>query len=770
VEARRPVRAAIGGRWRRFADAGGLGAVLLGLALFLGAAGMDIWPLHPLPYRPGQYVASDVYSRLSFRVLSPRLLEEARQRAADTTPATFQLNAALIEDVTTTLRGLPERLKAATQPAELDEDLAGQFGIDTPAALAAWRRYAEPEARKAYLASVDRLAEDLAGRCILAYEEFEAHRQRSRLILRHGERVSEKEIADLITLKNRRGVDAELAEAVRVLDPAIQSHVRRYLQAAVMDAARPTYRHDAAATGRDVARAVAALDAHPPDETYQHYQAGTVLVRASRRQGPEGETAAALTEDEWELLRAEHEAYWGDLRATRPWLVWGQIGGRAATVLLMTAVLCGYVWRQRAGILRSRWQAFALVVVALAALLVAKLTAHALQWNPYTVLLPILLAGTIVSIAHGQRLALAIGTVLAVLVALQLRAGLGLLAVLLAALATSVYQLREIRTRSKLIRVAAVAAGVVAVAVAAQGMARAVQWRFVLIDCAWGAGFALLAGLLTEATLPLIERAFRVATSMTLLEWCDASKPLLKRMAAEAPGTFNHSLQLGTICEAAAEAIGAKGLLARAGAYYHDIGKTNKPPYFVENQAGGSSLHEKLSPAMSLLIIIGHVKDGLEMARQYGLPAVLHEFIATHHGTTLVQYFYSAAAEKSRAESERQPDETEFRYPGPKPRSKEAAILMLADAAESSLRAVAEPTPGRIESQVHTMVTRRLMDGQLDECELTLKEVHQIEESLTRSLCGIYHSRIAYPAPAGEAPSAAETSRADKPARARAEK
>ena len=232
---------------------------------------------------------------------------------------------------------------------------------------------------------------------------------------------------------------------------------------------------------------------------------------------------------------------------------------------------------------------------------------------------------------------------------------------------------------------------------------------------------------------------------MTLMEWCDASRLLLKRLSVEAPGTFNHSLHLGAMCESAAEAIGARGLLARAGAYYHDIGNINKPEYFVENQGGMSNPHSRLSQAMSLLIIIGHVKDGLEMAREFGMPPVLREFIASHHGTTLVQYFYHAATEQRKADIERAPDEVEFRYPGPKPRSREAAILMLADASESSIRALPEPTPGRIENQVHTMVMRRLMDGQLDDCYLTLREVHQIEASLVRGLCGMYHSRIPYP-------------------------
>jgi len=323
-------------------------------------------------------------------------------------------------------------------------------------------------------------------------------------------------------------------------------------------------------------------------------------------------------------------------------------------------------------------------------------------------------------------------------------------AVLVTALAASVFQLHEIRTRSKLIAVAAITACIVYAATWAVSLATALPWRFALVNGAQAAGGAMLAGFVVQGILPVIERVFRVVTSMTLLEWCDASKPLLKRLAMEAPGTYNHSLQLGTMSESAAESIGARGLLARVGAYYHDIGKINKSTYFIENQADSDSKHARLSPAMSLLVITGHVKDGLELAREYGLPPVLHEFIASHHGTTLVEYFYHAATQQRKDQSEPVPDEVEFRYPGPKPKSKEAAILMLADAAESSVRALSEPTPSRIENQVHMMVTRRLMDGQLDECDLTLREVHTIETSLVKSLCGFYHARIAYPSAAGK--------------------
>jgi putative nucleotidyltransferase with HDIG domain len=179
------------------------------------------------------------------------------------------------------------------------------------------------------------------------------------------------------------------------------------------------------------------------------------------------------------------------------------------------------------------------------------------------------------------------------------------------------------------------------------------------------------------------------------------------------------------------------------GAYYHDIGKINKPQYFIENQGGGPNKHDKLSPAMSLLIIVGHVKDGIEMAREYGLPPVLTHFIESHHGTTLVEYFFHAA--KRRSGEDAQPAEFEYRYPGPKPQTREAAILLLCDSVEAGCRTMAEPTAGRIEQFVHAQATKRLMDGQFDECNLTLEELHRIEESVTKALVGIYHGRIAYP-------------------------
>ena len=208
------------------------------------------------------------------------------------------------------------------------------------------------------------------------------------------------------------------------------------------------------------------------------------------------------------------------------------------------------------------------------------------------------------------------------------------------------------------------------------------------------------------------------------------------------------------MADEASSAIGDNGLLARVGALYHDIGKTQKPYYFVENQEARMNRHDRLSPTMSLLIILGHVKDGLEMARAYGLPRVLHQFIAEHHGTTLVKYFHHAASEKAAKDlrikgRHDQVSETEFRYPGPKPQSKESAILMICDGCEGAVRALTEPTPGRIETLIHQIMMERLNDGQFDDCDITLKELNIVERSLIKSLCAIHHGRIKYPTKAG---------------------
>jgi hypothetical protein len=257
-----------------------------------------------------------------------------------------------------------------------------------------------------------------------------------------------------------------------------------------------------------------------------------------------------------------------------------------------------------------------------------------------------------------------------------------------------------------------------------------------------------VAGYFVAGSLPFLEAGFGFVTDISLLELSDVSHPLLQDLVTKAPGTYNHSIAVATIGEAAADRIGANGLLVRVAAYFHDIGKMLKPQYFIENMTEDDrGLHARLAPAMSTLIIIGHVKDGADLARQHNLPDRIIDFIEQHHGTTLVEYFYREAARQTELDPDHRTDaeESSFRYPGPKPQTRESAVLMLADAVESASRTLSEPTPKRIGSLVHEMAMKRLLDGQFDQCSLTLNELRTVEESLVKSLIAIFHARIRYP-------------------------
>jgi cyclic-di-AMP phosphodiesterase PgpH len=344
---------------------------------------------------------------------------------------------------------------------------------------------------------------------------------------------------------------------------------------------------------------------------------------------------------------------------------------------------------------------------------------------------------------------LTLGGVQCLLVTLALGLGLGWFVLLFAACGTIITQLRDVRHRNTLIRAGAVTALVLGAGVILLGLFEMPLVPGALmhigVSALWAMAASFGVGVLALAMLPSIEQLFGITTGMTLAELRDPKQPLLRQLQQKAPGTYHHSHQVANIAEAAADIVGADGLLVYVGALYHDIGKMNKPDYFVENQAGGVNKHEKLSPAMSLLVIIGHVKDGIELAREYNLPRPMIHFIESHHGTTLVEYFYHAAKSQARFAEKAEVSEFEFRYPGPKPRTKEAAILMLADASESATRALSEPTPGRIESIVRELSRRRLLDGQLNQCDLTFRELGLIEDTIISRLCSIYHGRIAYP-------------------------
>lgn len=270
------------------------------------------------------------------------------------------------------------------------------------------------------------------------------------------------------------------------------------------------------------------------------------------------------------------------------------------------------------------------------------------------------------------------------------------------------------------------------------------DWQSFSLHVGLGALNGIICAILTMGILPFFESAFGLLTSIHLLELSNPNNPLLRKVLLEAPGTYHHSLIVGNLAEAAAEIVGADPLVCRVGAYYHDVGKTRRPLFFVENQMTKDNPHDKIAPSLSHLIITSHVSDGLEMLKKAGLPKPIRDICATHHGTTILWYFYNRAREADKNGTVKVDD---FRYPGPKPKTRECAIVMICDAVEAAVRAMSRPTPNRVEGVIRKIIRDRLEDGQLDECDLTLQDLDVMVGAFMKTLKGIYHARLEYPDP-----------------------
>lgn len=330
--------------------------------------------------------------------------------------------------------------------------------------------------------------------------------------------------------------------------------------------------------------------------------------------------------------------------------------------------------------------------------------------------------------------------------------------------ALSVYSVRDMKNRTQIFRSLGFIFLGYAVAVVALALERFEAVGIVLEQLAFALINSIVSPVLTYGLLIFVERVFKVTTDLTLIELSHFNHPLLRLLAERAPGTYHHSMTMANLAEAAAVAVGANEVLARVGAFFHDVGKIEKPSYFVENQKGTRSRHDKLAPRMSSLIIQSHVKEGMALARQYKLPEEVVEFIPMHHGTTRVEFFYNKALKLAAAgEGEARVDEIieqDYRYPGPKPQTKETGIMMLADAIEATARTLDDPAPQKLEALIDDLIKKRFEEGELDECPLTLKDLTKIKKAFLGVLVGIYHSRVKYPEAGGEQESVPLTSTA----------
>ncbi|HXG91254.1 MAG TPA: HDIG domain-containing protein [Blastocatellia bacterium] len=435
-----------------------------------------------------------------------------------------------------------------------------------------------------------------------------------------------------------------------------------------------------------------------------------------------------------------------------------EFAGTFVIVLLMMFVLWQYLARYQNIHLRVR-RHFLLQVICFAitlglARLFFTLAAAMSNWSEtapfnsqlgYKYLMPFAVGAVLITLLTDAHAAFIFSAILAVFVGV-LSDNVYLAAYTLMSSAGAIYHTQSCRDRTALVR-AGLWIGAVNAATALSldllGANEPKVW-LILFDTFSGFVSGSLATMVASLLLPLFEWLFEITTSIKLLELSNLNLPLLKQLAERAPGTYHHSIMVGLLAEAGAEAIGADALFARVACYYHDIGKTVRPTYFIENQTYGGNRHDRLSPKMSSIVLANHVKQGIEIARQHKLPPRIIAIIPQHHGTGLMKYFYYKA--RSSSESTK-PDalEQEFRYPGPKPQTKEAAIIMIADSVEAAARTVQEPTPAKLRNMIDMIITRIQDDGQLDECNITLRELKIVADSFVKALMGIHHHRITYP-------------------------
>jgi putative nucleotidyltransferase with HDIG domain len=359
---------------------------------------------------------------------------------------------------------------------------------------------------------------------------------------------------------------------------------------------------------------------------------------------------------------------------------------------------------------------------------------------------PIALAAVLLSVLFDPRVSVFATLVLGTLVGVQpAYLGTPTFFLLVVAGVAASFSVRIIKRRDQVYYSILVTASAYALAETALALSSAASWDKLWHAIAWGAANSVVSVALALMLLPPLEEFSGIDTYLKLLEWSDLNRPLLRRLSLEAPGTFAHTMRIANLAEAAADAIGANGLRARVGAYYHDIGKLKRPDYFVENQPRGRNPHDKLKPVTSAAIIRNHVREGLEMAEESGLPTALRPFITEHHGTGLITYFLEKAKERDGGNI----NQAEFVYPGPIPQTPETAIVMLADGVEASAHVLNDPTPEKIRDVIAHIVRQRIDQGQLRDAPLTLKQLETVKEQFARVLIGMYHHRIDYPRSSG---------------------
>jgi putative nucleotidyltransferase with HDIG domain len=688
-------------------------------------------------YAVGETATEDIEASYEFEVIDEKLTAERRGEAASNQPKVYvhdgnkrvrmaeKLSAIFSEG----RRLLDETslMDADEAAAEIERGLQGRVGAGPLAVLLALQ-FEESLERK-LLAALDVAMEQPVIGSKISLEEGETIEI---LHLPGQRRESVEDYEGIIDLDEARRRFGEKVSATLALPPRHLAELIGFADDFV-DTSLHSDEETTARRKREAAQDV------PPVLT--RVAQGTLIVKQGDK----------FTEETIAKLEAMRESSWGSL-GLREFL------GLLFIICMLAFFLYRYCGYHQRGF-RKLQHLHALIVLMLLLML---LLAKAILWiagevgdslphpynqlDPYTYLIPLGAGAILLTLLANARIAMVYSSYVSLLFgAMQ---GWNFYVMLWAMIVQlcGVYAISTYRERAALLRAGLVVGGGGAVtALAVETLSGELD---PLSSSLFGAGLAFVGGavgvgLLISFSLPLLEGLFNVLTDIRLLELSNVNNPLLSQLAVKAPGSYNHSLVVGSLAEEGANAIGANGLLCRVGAFYHDVGKINHAEYFVENQRGFNP-HDRLTPSMSALIIASHVKDGIKMAREAGLPEQIIDIIPQHHGTRLMTFFYEKA--KSSADPSLDPvKEVDFRYPGPKPQTKEAAIFMLADAVEAAARTVEEPTRNRLREMIRKVTNSVVLDGQLDSCDLTFSDLERIQEAFLRFLVSTYHHRVDYP-------------------------
>ena len=733
------------GTWGRLAAQLRRGSVLLRLALCTVAA-LVLWAFTkgwdpPFTYTEGEIPQRDIIARIDFDQPDKEATEKLRQKERELAMAVYDQDPQPIVQLRAQLRNQITKLLSAETLADVDQELWSEFqptlAPGTPDPTEEQRQQQFERFRAAF--AEENAFEQFGQRMTEVMAPIEQWGLLETLPEEHQEVNSES-----IYVRKLEGEEPSAQAKTLISEVLIENASARLQQTLIekLSSAELAQRVYAWLKPRlttsmtlnlPATREAQDMAADAVEQQFKQFRAGRDKLAAA------GEP---LQDEQLQLLRREYLQVIAnrDLgsRVRRTFAIWG--------MFLALYTLCGFYIQARQPAVISDLVRFASLLTLT---IISVVLAHFV--NRYVLgtatVIPLLLFGMTAAIAYQQELALLLSACVTLLTVVVIGMELSQALVLMATVTGAILVLRQVRTRGKLLSVGSIAAAVALMTTLGVGTLQGQMWAPLLREGFWLALWSVVAGSLMTVLLPAVEKVFGVQTDLSLIELGDPAHPLLQELIRRAPGTYNHSITVASLAEAAAESIGARGLLVRVGAYFHDIGKMLKPGYFVENQGQGDNRHDSLVPAMSTLVIIAHVKDGADLARQNKLPKSIIDFIQQHHGTTLVEYFYKQASERKKDEGEDggEVDESSFRYPGPKPQTKESGVLMLADAVESATRALKEPTPARIEAIVEQLSMKRLLDGQFDECGLTLQELQKVGESLVKSLTAVYHGRVKYP-------------------------